>query len=157
MPGIDPIPLLAASLWAAILLGTLEVVQNARRRDTRRFGAASLTLLAGLGLLSYLAGFTIGPLIAAAALPLGLALAALATHFRGEMLVVTLTTALLNLATGSYRLLGLPSVGVRAAFNAASLALALSAAAALYQAARIHPRRDRGFAASEATGRPRAR
>lgn len=144
---LTPLPLLAAGLWAAITLGTLEVAQNFRRRDTRRFGAGSLTLLSGLGLLSYLAGFTIGPLIAAAAIPLGLTLAALSAHFRRETLVVTLATALLNLATGGHRLFGLSSAGVRAAFGAAALVLALSAVAALHQTARTYRHGDRRFAA----------
>lgn len=92
-----PLAFVGIVLWLGLILAIGNVIRHGVHRKERAFGLAGLTLVAWLDLLSFLAGFSIGWILSIISIALGLFLAAVAAHYRRQILFAAFVGLLLGL------------------------------------------------------------
>jgi hypothetical protein len=85
-------------LWAALVLVLTEIIRYASHRNEPEFGVLAVALVAYLDAISFMSGFSIGWALSILNVALGLTLTALTTHYRRQILFVTLVGLLLALS-----------------------------------------------------------
>jgi hypothetical protein len=98
----------AAVLFYGLALGAAasiaSLAAHARRRDDPAFGQAAVALVGCLDTMSYLGGFSIGPVLILAAAPISIGLVGLARRHRSQTAVMALlsVTLALGMWTGQF-------------------------------------------------------